>query len=100
MFKRLSLYIALSVSAVLYTMSAAVFAAAGEVAATSAVVLFFEAFPVWLTALTAVVTAATAITAITPTKKDDMVIGFVLKVLNFLAGNFGRNKNADDVKRE
>lgn len=56
-----------------------------------------EAAPAWLTAITGVVTAATAITAITPTKTDDEIINKVLKVLNFLAGNFGKNKNADDV---
>lgn len=58
---------------------------------------FFDGFPVWLAALTAVVTAATAITALTPTKTDDKIISKVLKVLNFLAGNFGKNRNKDDV---
>ena len=52
--------------------------------------------PVWITAVTAVVTAATAITAITPTKADDKIVGTILKILNFLAGNIGKNKNADD----
>lgn len=42
-----------------------------------------------------VVTAATAITAVTPTKVDNKIISFVLFVLNFLAGNFGKNKNKD-----
>lgn len=56
-----------------------------------------EAAPVWLTAITGVVTAATAITALTPSKSDDKVLNTILKVLNFLAGNFGKNKNADDV---
>ena len=50
---------------------------------------------VWFSAITGLVTAATAITAITPTKTDDMVVNGLLKVLNFLAGNFGKNKNAD-----
>lgn len=58
--------------------------------------IFFEAFPAWLTALTTVVTAATAITALTPTKSDDAVLNSILKVLNFIAGNFLRNKNKDD----
>jgi len=58
---------------------------------------FFDGFPVWLAALTTVVTAATAITALTPTKTDDAIISKILKVLNFLAGNFGRNKNKDDT---
>lgn len=57
---------------------------------------FFEAFPAWLTAITAVVTAATAITALTPSKTDDEIVNKILKVLNFLAGNFLKNKNADD----
>ena len=55
---------------------------------------WLSAMPQWLHAITAVVTAATAITALTPTKSDDVVIGKILKVLNFLAGNFLKNKNA------
>ena len=54
-----------------------------------------EAAPVWLTAITGVVTAATAITALTPSKSDDEVLDKILKVLNILAGNFLKNKNAD-----
>tara|TARA_Y100000310_G_C20599582_1_gene772311 strand:- start:615 stop:806 length:192 start_codon:yes stop_codon:yes gene_type:complete len=50
----------------------------------------------WIAAITAVVTAATAITALTPTKVDDRAAAVVLRVLNVLAGNFGRNRNADD----
>ena len=53
-------------------------------------------YPTWLTVAITVVTAATAITAVTPTKTDDKWISIVLRVLNFLAGNFGKNKNADD----
>ena len=53
----------------------------------------------WIAAITAVVTAATAITAITPTKIDDRAISILLRVLNFLAGNFLANKNADDVPK-
>lgn len=49
----------------------------------------------WIAAITAVVTAATAITAITPTKTDDKIVSGLLKVLNFLAGNVFKNKNAD-----
>lgn len=51
----------------------------------------------WLVAVTGVITAATAITALTPTKTDNRIINVVLKVLNVLAGNVGKNKNADDV---
>jgi hypothetical protein len=56
-----------------------------------------EAAPVWLTAITGVVTAATALTALTPSKSDDKVLDKILKILNLLAGNIGKNKNADDV---
>lgn len=57
---------------------------------------FIETLPNWVVAITALVTAATGVTALTPTKTDDELINKVLKVLNFLAGNFGKNKNADD----
>jgi uncharacterized membrane protein len=56
-----------------------------------------EAAPAWLVAITGVVTAATAVTALTPSKADDEIINKVLKVLNFLAGNVLKNKNADDA---
>ena len=55
-----------------------------------------EAAPVWLMAITGVVTAATAITALTPSRSDDEILDKVLRVLNVLAGNVGKNRNADD----
>lgn len=56
-----------------------------------------SSMPVWLVAITGLVTAATAVTALTPTKSDDKIVAMILNVLNFLAGNFGKNKNADDT---
>ena len=50
----------------------------------------------WVAAITGVVTAATAITALTPTSVDNAIVNGILKVLNFLAGNVLKNKNADD----
>ena len=53
----------------------------------------------WLLAVTSVVTAASAITALTPTKKDDRIRGYILSMLNFLALNIGnaRRKDGDDA---
>ncbi len=49
----------------------------------------------YIAPVTAVITAATAVTAVTPTKTDDKYINIILKVLNFFAGNFLKNKNKD-----
>jgi len=54
-----------------------------------------DAAPAWLHAITALVTAATAVTALTPSTADDKVLNTVLRVLNFVAGNVGKNRNAD-----
>ena len=61
------------------------------------IVNFFNSGPAWIAAVTGIVTACTAITALTPTKSDDKIINFVLKILNVLSGNIGKNKNADDA---
>ena len=57
--------------------------------------LLIEKMPVWLSAITAVVVAANGITVLTPTKADNKALDVILKVLNFLSMNFGKNKNAD-----
>ena len=59
------------------------------------VIDLYGALPAWVEALTAIVTAATALTALTPTKTDNKIIDSALGVLNFLAGNVLKNKNAD-----
>lgn len=54
----------------------------------------------YLPAITGVIAAASAITALTPTTVDDRVIDTVLKVLNFLSLNVGKNTNADAVSTD
>ncbi len=60
------------------------------------IISWTTSMPEWLSAITAVVTACTAITAITPSKADDKILKTILTVLNFGAGNFLKNKNADN----
>ncbi len=60
-----------------------------------AIMVLVAAMPQWVTALTTLVTAATAVTILTPTRSDDKVVDFVLKVLNILSGNIGKNTNKD-----
>ena len=62
--------------------------------------IWFAAAPIdaWIGALTALVVGANAITVLTPTKVDDKFVNVLLKILNFLAGNFGKNANADAPK--
>jgi hypothetical protein len=60
-------------------------------------VQIWNAIPDWILAITAVVTAANGITALTPTQTDDKILNAILRVLNVLALNIAKNKNADDV---
>ena len=52
----------------------------------------------WWPTVTAVVTLAAAIAAITPSRHDDRIVQFILDVINKLALNIGKAKNADDSK--
>ena len=67
---------------------------------------FYEWLP-WLiellNAIAAIVLASTALTALTPTQLDNRAqelsikwINVLLRILNTLAGNIAKNKNADD----
>jgi uncharacterized membrane protein len=59
------------------------------------IVGFFNSGPAWIAAITGIITACTAITALTPSTSDDKIVNFILKILNLLSGNVGKNKNAD-----
>ncbi len=59
--------------------------------------MLFTNLPVWIGMALTLVGAVSAITAVTPTKSDDKLVDLVLKVLNILSLNIGKNKNADDV---
>jgi hypothetical protein len=49
---------------------------------------FFDGIPAWLNAIMAVISAASAVTALTPTPRDDQILGRIYRVLQFLALNF------------
>lgn len=74
----------------------------------SRILELFNLLPEWAQAVAiligGIITTATAFTAATPTKVDDEKLPLLTKPLNallafvnFLAGNIGRNKNADDA---
>lgn len=47
-----------------------------------------------LTIVTSVIAAASAISAVTPTPKDDGIVKFLKKVVDWFALNIGNAKNA------
>lgn len=47
--------------------------------------------------VTAVITIANIITASTSSKSDNKIWNSILKILNIVSLNIGKNKNADDV---
>lgn len=51
-----------------------------------------------VTALALICTGASVITALTPTNVDDKIVNWILRVLNMLALNEGKNINADDKR--
>lgn len=57
---------------------------------------FIDSIPTWINALPLLFAGAKAITILTPSRSDDKAVDVVLRVLNLLAGNFGKDKNADD----
>jgi hypothetical protein len=50
---------------------------------------FVDTLPAWLTAVTGVIAAASAVAALTPTPRDDKILGKARKVVDLLALNVG-----------
>ncbi len=49
----------------------------------------------WVSVITIVITTANAITMAFPSTANNVFLNFVLRVLNFLAANVFKNKNAE-----
>lgn len=54
--------------------------------------------PQIIEALSLICLGANIITMLTPTEADNKFVGKLLKILNVLSGNIGKNLNADSLK--
>lgn len=75
-----------------------VFALVSAIAAAQGVVSDLEnenaeKILMWLQIVTSVIGTFSLIAAATPTKRDDRIVGKLLKVVDFLGANFGAAKN-------
>jgi len=52
-----------------------------------------DAIPAWMGALAGLVAAASAIAALTPTPRDDLILGKLYRLLDALALNIGKAKD-------
>ncbi len=50
--------------------------------------------------LAELIAVLTVVTAITPSRHDNQILDAALRVCNILAGNVGKNKNADEKKKQ
>ncbi|MCK4579388.1 MAG: hypothetical protein KAU50_11405 [Candidatus Marinimicrobia bacterium] len=51
----------------------------------------------WIPKIATVIAGCALIASVTPSKKDDRILQFLLDIVNKLALNVGKAKNADDV---
>lgn len=58
-----------------------------------------EKLLVWLQVITSVIGTFSLIAAITPTQRDDRIVGKLMKVVDFLGANFGAAKNKTGDKK-
>ena len=49
----------------------------------------------WLQIVTSVIGTFSLIAAATPTKRDDRILGYLMKIVDFLGANFGAAKNKE-----
>jgi len=54
-----------------------------------------DLIPQWLQALTVLVTGANGVTMLTPSTADNRAVNWLMKLLNLLSMNIGKNRNKD-----
>jgi len=57
---------------------------------------FVDAWPNWISGIAGLISACAVLAALTPTKSDDRIVGWLLRIINVVGINVGRAKNADD----
>lgn len=57
---------------------------------------FVDQWPSWLSAIAGLISSCAILAALTPTKSDDRIVGWLLRIINVVGVNVGRARNADD----
>lgn len=57
---------------------------------------FIDAWPNYVSGIAGLISACAVLAALTPTKSDDRIVGWLLRIINVVGINVGRAKNADD----
>ena len=57
---------------------------------------FVDQWPNWISGIAGLISACAVLAALTPTKSDDRIVGWLLRIINVVGINVGRAKNADD----
>jgi len=59
---------------------------------------FIDQWPNWISGIAGLISACAVLAAMTPSKSDDRIIGWLLRIINVVAINVGKARNADDKK--
>jgi hypothetical protein len=62
-------------------------------------ILLLPELPLWLLAPTVIVTLASLVAALTPTPRDDKILGKLYKIIEVLALNLGHAKDRTGISR-